>query len=280
MINLKNVDYNSLFKILTRVLAIIILAIICIVIFGAPVQSDKLSSYDMLMERGILKVGVCSDVPILGVLEDDKVVGLEPKIANKLNQAIFGEDTAPMIVPYNDQTKEYALSNGDVDLLMCRSDSSMFSSEDYVMSQSYYVDTVSFIAAKGKDKTVDDLNGKKVACIYKSEAQDAFVNEANERGMTVEVLEYASYPEAMEALKSDKVDAFVEDSLILNKYVESGYSLSKDTFASMELVIVANASDSALIGKVDEIISAMKESGELSELITDSGAVEVSPSSE
>ncbi len=272
--NLKNVDYNSLFKILTRVLAIIIVVIISIVVFGAPVQSDKLSSYDMLMERGILKVGVCSDVPVLGVLEDEKVIGLEPKIATKLNQAIFGEDTAPMIVPYNDQTKEYALANDEVDLLMCRSDSSMFSSEDYVMSQSYYVDTVSFIAAQGKNKTIDDLNGKKVACIYKSQAQDALVSEANKREMTVEVLEYASYPEAMEALKKNKVDAFVEDSLILNKYVESGYSISKDAFSSMELVIVANASDAALVGKVDEIISAMKESGELLKLVTDSGAVE------
>ena len=152
----------------------------------------------------------------------------------------MGEDTAPMIVPYNDQTKEYALSNGDVDLLMCRSDSSMFSSEDYAMSQSYYVDTVQFLLRRmGIVKTIDDLNGKKVACIYKSDAQDALVSEANKREMTVEVLEYASYPEAMQALKNNKVDAFVEDSLILNKYVESGYSISKDTFANMELVIVA-----------------------------------------
>ncbi|MFZ5975039.1 MAG: substrate-binding periplasmic protein [Bacillota bacterium] len=266
MIELKNLDFQKIFKTGGKVLAGVLALVVLFVLFGGPVEESKGTRYEELMNRGILRIGVSGDMPKLGVETDGEVQGLEADLAKRITQDIFGKSSVPMLIPYSARTREYALQNGDVDLLICRMSNADASEGTYIYSDPYFIDAVSFMAKNGENMTLEDLSGKKVACIYKSAAQTDFVNEVKKRGLTLQVLEYASYPEAMEALQKGSVDAFAEYTLVLNKYLKTGYSMSADRFAPQELCVAALPEDKELMQQVQKTLQAMEQSGQLGAL--------------
>lgn len=263
MIDFKRLDFLKLFKIGVRILIGIIVLVLLIVFFGAPAQEVHQSRFDALLERGVLRVGVCGDMPKLGTEKNGKTTGLEADLAQQIAKNIFGSAGMPDLIPYDSKTKAYALDNGEVDLLLCRSTSAEFDQDEYIFSDPYFTDAVGFMARGGENMSLEDLSGKKVACIYGSDAQDAFVQEVQARKLTLEVYEYASYPEAVEALKKGVVSAFAEDTLVLFKYLPEGFGVSLDRFAPQDLRVIALKEDAELMDRVQQTLKALEETGGL-----------------
>ena len=266
MFDVKELDYLKLIKTGAKFLAGILAVVLIIVFFGAPVREIHQDSYNQILQRGVLRVGVSMDMPKLGTKENDQLVGLEPDLAKKIAQNIFGETAAPALVSYDTRTKQYALENDEVDLLICQSTTTEFSQENYRFSDAYFTEAVSFMAANGGNLKLEDLAGKKVACIYKSDAQTDFVAEVKNRGLTLEVYEYASYPEAAAALQAGQVDAFAEETLVLFKYLPQGYSVSEERFATRSFCVVALKNNTELMRHVQDTLKSLEQSGQMDEI--------------
>jgi len=266
MIDLKNIDFVKLFKTGGKAIIAVVVLVVLLLLFGGQVQDVGGSRYEQLLERGVLRVGVSENVNKLGVEKNGTVQGLEADLATRIAKDIFGASAKPMLMPYNEETRKYALGNEETDLLICRFSKADDPDGEYIYSDPYFTDAVSFMARDGESMTLEDLAGKKVACIYDSNAQDEFVNEVKNRGLTLSVYEYASYPEAVDALKKGAVDAFAEYTLVLNKYLKSGYTMSADRFAPQELCVAALPEDAELMEHVQQTLQRLEESGELGAL--------------
>ncbi len=266
MVDLKNIDFVRLFKTGGKILIAAVVLVVLLLLFGGPAEDAGASRFEQLLGRGVLRAGVSEDMPKLGLYTNGSVQGLEADLARHIAKDIFGEGSEPMLLPYNEQTRQYALDNGEADLLICRLSKADVPEDTYIFSDPYFIDAVSFMARDGDTMTLEDLNGKKVACIYNASAQDEFVSEVKKRGLTLQVVEYASYPEAVEALQKGAVDAFAEHTLVLSKYLKSGYTMSADRFAPQELCVAALPGDEELMQCVQETLRALEQSGQMGAL--------------
>lgn len=266
MIDVKNLDFQKIFKTGGKVLLGILAFILLLVLFGGTSGDEPTSRYEELLKRGVLRVGVSGDMPKLGLETDGEIKGLEADLAKRIARDIFGQNSIPMLISYNKRTRQNALQNGDVDLMICRFSETDASEGTYIYSDPYFTDAVSFLTKSGDQMKLEDLKGKKVACIYKSDAQTNFVEEVKQRGLTLEVLQYASYPEAVEALEKGSVDAFAEYTLVLSKYLKPGFTMSADRFAPKELRVAALPEDKELMDHVQKTLQAMEQNGELETL--------------
>ena len=94
----------------------------------------------------------------------------------------------------------------------------------------------------------------------------ALTEQAEEDGITVQFMEFATYPEIKAALDSGRIDAFSVDQSILWGYKDDKNVMLPDKFAPQEYGIATKKSNTELAEFVNNIIKEMKASGEMDQL--------------
>ncbi len=190
------------------------------------IETKKLEmpdSYQTIMNRGYLIVGVKTDTKPFGYIDKDgQIVGLDIDIAKAIAKFLFRDEKKLKLVSVTPSDRLIKLTTGDVDIVIAtmtvtpqRLDLIDFSHAYFIAGQTVLVPKDSKISALG------ELGNHNVGVIFGTTA------EKNLRTLvpTARVFGYRTYDDAYEALNKGIIQAITSDDTILRSYALNNKSV-------------------------------------------------------
>ncbi len=243
------------------VLAAIALAVL---VFNPEPMLLETAEIKSIENRGVLRVGVRTDMPGLGFEGE----GLEVELANGLVSYILpGWDLSSAIelVPVTAKTVTAKLDDGSIDVAICMMRQGGYSS--CVYSGTYYVDPV-WLAIKAGEESLS-IDGISIGYVKGTPGETALKSYADanpDKGISKSV--FASYPDMLAALDKGVVDGISLTGTHYIKYREEHHLNIQGTMLGTVNYAIASSTDSpALVQIADMMLYDMMESGELDSMI-------------
>ena len=173
------------------------------------------STMAAIKERGTLIVGEALDAPLLSQQDPsdpDDVQGFDATLAKLLAIYILGEPSVE-IVPPASETREALLQNGTVDVVFNTYTITEERAEQVAVAGPYLESGLA-VAVRADDDEIEgiyDLGGKDVIVGANTPA----VTAVPEEQPTATVISFATDPQAVQALKQGRGDAYVQDFTLL-----------------------------------------------------------------
>jgi putative glutamine transport system substrate-binding protein len=220
-----------------------------------------------IKDRGVLRVGVKSDVPGFGLLDPvtNEFKGMEIDMARALANEILGDETKVEFTPVTADTRGTLLDNGQIDMVIATFTIKPERLEQWNFSTPYYTDAVGLLVNKDAGiESLADLQGKKIGVALSATSKDAVEAAGEEAGYDAfEFVEFASYPEISTALAAKQIDAFSVDRSILRGYLNADRVLLDDEFSPQDYGIATKLSNNGLASFVDAFVNRIKGDGTL-----------------
>lgn len=212
--------------------------------YGSDVQA--------IIDRGVLKVGVKSDVLGFGYMDPltSEYEGMEIDLAKKLAD-FLGVDVEFTTVTAATRTE--LLDSGDIDCVMATFTITEERKQSWNFTTPYYTDHVTVLVKDSSNlKTLEDLKDKTVGVSSGSTSAKSLVKAMIENGVItgdgfneesfdpatwtdgISFKQYDDYPSISTALEADEVDAFCVDKSILAVYKTAGRSYIDAEFSPQE----------------------------------------------
>ena len=212
--------------------------------YGSDVQA--------IIDRGVLKVGVKSDVLGFGYMDPltSEYEGMDIELAKKLAE-FLGVDVEFTTVTAATRTE--LLDSGDIDCVMATFTITDERKQSWDFTTPYYTDHVTVLVKDSANlKTLEDLKDKTVGVSSGSTSAKSLVKAMIENGVItgdgfneesfdpatwtegVSFKQYDDYPSISTALEADEVDAFCVDKSILAVYKTAGRSYIDAEFSPQE----------------------------------------------
>lgn len=183
--------------------------------------------------RGKLIVGVKTDYPPLGFLDKKGVnKGFDIDIAKALSKELFGNEEAIQFVPVTSGNRITYLTSRKIDIIAATLTITEDRKKEVDFSNPYFI-TAQLILVRGDSKITkyEDLAGKKVATIRGSTGDIAI----GELVPTAERVKFEGNFEALQALKERRVEAFVQDFVLLFNLLQKNRGLRMAIFCSLRM---------------------------------------------
>ncbi|MDO8879608.1 MAG: MetQ/NlpA family ABC transporter substrate-binding protein [Coriobacteriia bacterium] len=223
-----------------------------------------------IKDSGKLRVGVKADVPNFGLMDaaTGEFEGMEIDLAYALAERIGLTADDVTFEAVTAKTRGPLLDNGQIDVVIATFTIKPERLEQWNFSDTYYQDEVGLLVKKDSGiEGLADLDGKTVGVAQGATTRDAVQVEADAAGITVEFLEFASYPEINAALESGRVDAFSVDKSILSGYVTDGSVILSDGFSPQDYGIASKLGTDELRDFINEMLVDMQGNGEMDTLL-------------
>jgi len=223
-----------------------------------------------IKDAGVLRVGVKSDVPNFGLQDaaTGEFEGLEIDLAYRLAERIGLTADDVVFEPVTAKTRGPLLDNGQLDVVIATFTIKPERLEQWNFSQPYYQDEVGLLVKKDSGiKSLADLDGKTIGVAQGATTRDAVQAEADAAGITVNFLEFATYPEINAALESGRVDAFSVDKSILSGYVTDDSVILPDGFSPQDYGIASKLGTDGLTQFINDMLDEMEANGEMDALL-------------
>lgn len=223
-----------------------------------------------IADTGKLRVGVKADVPNFGLQDaaTGEFSGMEIDLAYALAERMGLTKDDVEFQAVTAKTRGPLLDNGQLDVVIATFTIKPERLEQWNFSDPYYQDEVGLLVKKDSGiKSLKDLNGKIVGVAQGATSKDAVLAEATAQGITVEFLEFATYPEINAALESGRVDAFSVDKAILSGYVTDDSVILPDGFSPQDYGIASKLGTDELRDFINEMLTEMDENGEMDALL-------------
>lgn len=243
--------------------------------YGADVQA--------IIDRGVLKVGVKSDVLGFGYMDPLTIEyeGMEIDLAKKLADYL-GVDVEFTTVTAATRTE--LLDSGDIDCVMATFTITDERKQSWDFTTPYFTDHVTVLVKDSSNiKTLEDLKDKTVGVSSGSTSAKSLVKAMIENGVItgdgfneesfdpatwtdgVKFKQYDDYPSISTALEADEVDAFCVDKSILAVYKTAGRSYVDAEFSPQEYGI-ATTKGSGFSKLCEDQVSAWLSDGTIGSL--------------
>ena len=243
--------------------------------YGADVQA--------IIDRGVLKVGVKSDVLGFGYMDPltSEYEGMEIDLAKKLADYL-GVDVEFTTVTAATRTE--LLDSGDIDCVMATFTITDERKQSWDFTTPYFTDHVTVLVKDSSNiKTLEDLKDKTVGVSSGSTSAKSLVKAMIENGVItgdgfneesfdpatwtdgVKFKQYDDYPSISTALEADEVDAFCVDKSILAVYKTAGRSYGAAEFSPQEYGI-ATTKGSGFSKLCEDQVSAWLSDGTIGSL--------------
>lgn len=243
--------------------------------YGADVQA--------IIDRGVLKVGVKSDVLGFGYMDPltSEYEGMEIDLAKKLADYL-GVDVEFTTVTAATRTE--LLDSGDIDCVMATFTITDERKQSWDFTTPYFTDHVTVLVKDSSNiKTLEDLKDKTVGVSSGSTSAKSLVKAMIENGVItgdgfneesfdpatwtdgVKFKQYDDYPSISTALEADEVDAFCVDKSILAVYKTAGRSYVDAEFSPQEYGI-ATTKGSGFSRLCEDQVSAWLSDGTIGSL--------------
>ncbi|GGD16005.1 transporter substrate-binding domain-containing protein [Nocardioides daphniae] len=208
------------------------------------------------------KLTVCSDVPYPPFEDFDKSsptgfkgfdIDIVTEVAKELDLELVVRDSS-----FDALKSGLEVNAGNCDLIASAMSILPERQEVMDMSDSYYDSMQSLLVPQGSDiKSIDDLEGKKVG-VQKGTTGETY---ANGEIKDAEIVVFPSDGEMWPALKSNQVDALLQDLPVnLEHEKEGGFTIVEE-YETEEAYGLAMAKNSGLLDDVNDALEAMREDG-------------------
>ena len=217
-----------------------------------------------IVDRGVLRVGVKEDVPGFGMRNTTtgEIEGMEVDVAKLIAKEILGDENAIELTPVTAKTRGPLLDNGDIDMILATFTITPERRETYNFSTPYYTDAVGLLVKTDSPyNSLADMDGALVGVAQSATAKDAILAAAEEAGITVNIDEYATYPEIKAALDSGRVNVFSVDRSISRGYIDDTTKLLDDAFNPQDYGVATKLDNTELAAYVDGLIAGWLEDG-------------------
>ncbi|MCR4821444.1 MAG: ABC transporter substrate-binding protein [Treponema sp.] len=250
---------------------IIAIALSATVLFSFASCSKKAEKGEFTIEKNVLKIGTEIGYPPFEYFGDDGKtplgfdIDLGKAIASKLSLQTQFVDTAWDGIFAGLDTDRY-------DVIMSAVTITPERLEHYDFTQAYIGNGQSIILRKDSNLVINepkDLQGLKVG--YQSQcSSDFYINKkAAEDGFTFQGSGYDKVMNAYDDLRLGRIDALVSDYLVAVSYLTAENSEFKEVWtgtADEYFAVCVKKGNTALLDKVNEALSQIKESGQMKEL--------------
>ncbi|MDR1599430.1 MAG: transporter substrate-binding domain-containing protein [Oscillospiraceae bacterium] len=243
-------------------------------LFAAPSMAEEADPVvEAIKARGKLNIGVKADVPGFGYQElGGDYEGLEIDIAKLFAAKILGDPDAVSFTAVTAKTRGPLLDTGELDAVIATFTIMPDRLLQYDFSQPYYVDAVGLLVKTADGiSTYADLDGKTIGVAQSSSTRAALEPAALELGITVEFLEFQTYPDIKAALDSGRAQCFSVDKAILTGYLDDTVVLLPDSFAAQPYGAAFKKGNTGLLAEYDALIDELRGSGELDALVAKYG---------
>ena len=243
------------------VLAAIALAVL---VFNPEPMLLESAEIRSIENRGVLRVGVRTDMPGLGFEGE----GLEVELASRLVTYILpGRDLASALelVPVTAKTVTAKLDDGSIDVAICMMRKDGYSS--CVYSGTYYVDPVWLAVKAGEEGlSIDGLSIGYVTGTPSETALKSYAGANPDKGISTSV--FASYPDMLAALDKGVVDGISLTGTHYIKYREEhGLNIHGTMLGTVNYAIASSTDTPPLVQIADMMIYDLMDSGELDSMI-------------
>ena len=205
-------------RLLRRALLVVsILVLLLILVLSLRTEPNAMASAEIrtIEERGVLRVGVLSDMPSMS----DQGEGLEVELADLLAQRILPDIPSGNSVRYvevNSANVAAKMADGQIDLAVAMMPSGAKSSL-YAYSQTYYEDICFFITAVNTEKLV--LQNISAGFVQNSPEGELLAKYISDRpASNIQSVKFASYPDLLLSVMHYRVDVALLPSLYIDRY--------------------------------------------------------------
>ncbi|MDR1986227.1 MAG: transporter substrate-binding domain-containing protein [Treponema sp.] len=231
-----------------------------------PARSAQLQA---IRKRGILCVGIQSDVPRFGYYnpKTGELEGLEIDLARSIAEAILGNKEGVSFTVVTTPMRGPMLDNGEVDMIIAAYTITEERKRLYNITRPYYIDEVGFLVRKDSGLTgLADMQGKTIGVIRGTTTSEAITREAAKYGVKVRFWDFPSNPPILAALLNKQIDAYSVDKSILLGYLQEDTLLLPDGFDPQEYGIATKLGNDKLAAYLDTLIQTMQHNGTLATL--------------
>lgn len=232
--------------------------------------ADLPADVQAILDAGVLRVGVKSDVPNFGLQDaaTGEFSGMEIDLAYILAERIGLTEEDVEFEPVTAKTRGPLLDNGQLDVVIATFTINDERKLQWNFSEPYYQDEVGLLVKKDAGiEGLADLDGKTIGVAQGATTRDAVQVEADAAGITVNFLEFATYPEINAALESGRVDAFSVDKSILSGYVTEDSTILPDGFSPQDYGAASKLGTDGFTEFFNEMLTEMEASGEMDTLL-------------
>ncbi len=215
--------------------------------------------------KGVLTVGVPLDAIPFSYVSSEETVGYDVELIYLIGQKLGYEIK---LTPYPFTSLISGLESGKIDIAIgCitytaeRAESVLFTSTTYASK------VVAVVEKTGSEEVItalDDLNGKPIG--YASGA--SYVNKLEEGFPNSKIIEYNSFPECIQALKTGKIVAYFTDEPMAKYQASSttGIVPMDERFTNDRYGFMLNKKDEVLCADFNVLLEKYKKDGVLDSL--------------
>jgi putative glutamine transport system substrate-binding protein len=219
-------------------------------------------------KRGRLIAGVETESPPLGFLDKKGVhKGFDIDIAKALSKELFGDEEAVQFVSVTEGNRVALLNSRKIDIIVAPMTITDERKEAVDFSIPYFI-TAQLILVRGNSKITkyEDLAGKKVATIRGSSGDMAI----GELVPAAKRVKFENNFEALQALKEHRVEAFVEDYIVLFNLLQKTQGLKMaglQPFHPARYGLAVRKGDKEWLDFINSTLMKMRESGAYERLL-------------
>ena len=172
------------------------------------------STYNQIMEKGTVRIGVRNDNPPMSFINDNgDWVGFDVDLANALAAEL---GVAPELVVVDGTTRISFLQDGEVAMSVASMNHTRDRDDAIDFSITYFWDNQSFLVRKGTYNSIDELMGQTVAANAGSSAIPSWQEySAAMGGPAPDIVEFDDKQAAMQALRDGAVEGYTEDNITM-----------------------------------------------------------------
>jgi glutamate transport system substrate-binding protein len=233
---------------------------------ASDVKVDGSKTFDRMKSAGKVVIGVKEDQPGLGYKDPStgKYSGFDVEIAKLVAAQLgFGEDKITYkAIP--SASREQAIANGDVDYYVGTYTINDKRKQQVSFAGPYFTAGQDLLVKKDNTSITgkDSLKGKKVCSVTGSTP----IQRVKDQQLTEpqNIIEFQNYSQCVEKLASGEIDAVTTDDAILKGYAAQEpdtFKVVGKVFSTEPYGIGLNKDDSALRGKIDDILQKALDDG-------------------
>jgi ABC-type amino acid transport substrate-binding protein len=241
-----------------------ILVLLCLF----PLGDGTAGTLQDVKARGKLIVGVKTDFPPLGFLDKKGVhKGLDIDIAKAVSKELFGNEDAVEFVSVTSENRIPLLTSGKVDLIAATLTITEERKRQVDFSIPYFI-SGQMILVHGDSRIAkhQDLVGKKVATIKGSTGDLAIAKLVP----AAERIKFERNFEALQALKERRVEAFVQDYILIYNLLQKNPGLriaGLQPFTREQYGLAVRRGDQEWLDFINATLTKLKEMGEYDKLL-------------
>ena len=244
-----------------KILALILAVALCVCVFAACGKKDD----------NVLTMATNAAFPPYEYKEGDKIVGIDAEIAEEIAKKL---DMELEIVDIEFGSIVSGVQSGKFDMGMA----GMTVTEDRLKSVNFsdtYATGVQVVIVKEDSdiKTVDDLAGKDIKIgVQQDTTGDIYASDTPENGGYGEdhVIRYKTGADAVEALKTDKVNCVIIDNEPAKSFVKvnKGLKILDTEYVTENYAIAVAKNNPELLKKINQALKELKEDGTIDKIVS------------